>query len=74
MRLLNATIEMVITMTTLRTFANPPAIELTRPSIDGGGAMHSTGVGCERSATVGQPDVGDGTMAVELRPIQEYLR
>ena len=36
----------------------PPAFELSRTTIDGGGAMSSTGEGFELSGTIGQPDAG----------------
>lgn len=32
--------------------------EISRSTIDGGGAMHSTGGGFELSGTIGQPDAG----------------
>ena len=38
--------------------AAPPPFEITRSTIDGGGAMNSTGGGFELSGTVGQPDAG----------------
>ncbi len=33
-------------------------LEITRSTIDGGGAMHSTGGDFELSGTIGQPDAG----------------
>ena len=35
--------------------------EITRSTVDGGGAMHSTGLGFELSGTIGQPDAGKMT-------------
>lgn len=35
-----------------------PAFEITRSTIDGGGAMFSHGAGFELSGTIGQPDAG----------------
>ena len=38
--------------------AGPPALELIRSTIDGGGVMRSTGGDFELSGTIGQPDAG----------------
>ncbi len=38
--------------------AEPPSYDLSRHTIDGGGAMRSAGGGFELSGTVGQPDAG----------------
>lgn len=38
--------------------AGPPAMELARSTIDGGGVMFSTGGDLELSGTIGQPDGG----------------
>lgn len=38
--------------------AAPPALEISRSTVDGGGVVHSVGGDYELSATIGQPDTG----------------
>ncbi len=41
-----------------RAVTGPPEFEISRPTIDGGGTMRSTGGDFELSGTIGQPDAG----------------
>ena len=43
---------------TARAITGPQGFEIDRPTIDGGGEMHSTGGDFELSGTIGQPDAG----------------
>ena len=49
---------MAFVTTTVLMAGGPPEYEITRPTIDGGGVMRSTGGGFEMSSTIGQPDAG----------------
>ena len=51
-------VVLLATGSTLVWAVEPPAFELSRTTIDGGGAMFSTGEGFELSGTIGQPDAG----------------
>lgn len=41
-----------------RAVTSPPAFEMSRSTIDGGGVMRSTGEEFELSGSIGQPDAG----------------